>query len=245
MNKTAREIKEKEYERTLRVLKYKTDVFNPENPLIEKLKELLYYFGEHYRYVHNCKWRAIVEIVLEDGKEGKVVFHGDIQSANGGGSWALAKHKALEYLDYTAPMNIDEIKSIIEYSTVGKTEMAKSIMGVESSNQLTEVQRAWIVDVDNGPGLAPGYGGIKIPVKILYRGERPDNAGVLLKQYAWIKASFSGAKDWQDLCFAFQMISCAINAIKDYDESIRVSYDLETLLEDSSVAFWADHVRLR
>lgn len=237
MNKTAREIKEKKYERTLRVLRLELDIANPEKPLIERLKDALCMLDERYSYAHHGKWRAIVEIVCDK----RLVFYSDIQSVNGGGSWAQAKHKALRKADYTRDMDICEIKELISNGPLANTEMAKSIYEVEHFGLLTKKQLAWIVDVDNGPGLAPGYGGIKIPVKILYR---DDEGTQLFRQNAWIKVSFSGATQYQDLYFAFGIFDLVIDTIKGFDKSIRLSYDLEGLLVDAQIAFLADTLKI-
>lgn len=235
----------KEYDGTMKVLDSYSIAANEENPLVERLQNALYFYGTRYSYTHSRRWRAITQISLAPNtKGGKVetAFYADIQSINGGGSWAQAKHKALySGADFTRQMTVKEIKQIIANDPeFADTEMANSIYDVMSFDQLTEEQLHWLVDVERGPGIAPGYGGIKIPIKIQYR----DETSKLCKRRGWIMCSFSGAKQWQDLYFALCLFNMIFDAIERYDNSIRVSFEIAGLTRDPEIALWTDLMKL-
>lgn len=124
----------------------------------------------------------------------------DVQADEGGGSWAQAKIQTLEKCPgwvATHPMEIDEIRSTLDFLGLDDEVIGEA----DCYAELTPEDIKWLVDVENGPGLAPGFGGIKIPYRCNFV-EVNDDQRELIDESGEVLIAFSGAAAWQDLQFA-------------------------------------------
>lgn len=188
-------------------------------------------------------WRCIVEMeTLPEQKSGEPssLFHLDIQADKGGGSWAEAKIQTLKTRGYvvTRPMDGNELLNAIYDSGLQKTEMGQEICGditdggKTSSDQLTEAQLKWLVDIENGPGIAPDFGGIQIRSRCHFFED-----GKALAETDVIRVAFSGAKAWQDLMFDVFVLGHIMKHFNELpDESFE--FDLEPLKQIPEPRFW-------
>lgn len=139
----------------------------------------------------------------------------DVQADEGGGSWAQAKIQTLEKCPgwvATHPMEIDELCDTLSF--LGFDDEA--IGGADYYAELTPEDIKWLVDVENGPGLAPGFGGIRIPYRCNFvkkntglarmvevgLGENCEEQRGMVDESGEVLIAFSGAAAWQDLQFA-------------------------------------------
>jgi len=178
------------------------------------------------------------------------LFYLDIQADEGGGSWAEAKIQTLGKMGLAAtqPLEAQQILNWIYDAGMQETKHGKEICedvidgGILASDQLSKEAVEWLVDVKNGPGIAPNFGGLKLSAECRFFEE---NHEASLNSSKWkavtetdtIYVAFSGAKAWQDLQFA----TCALRKIVEHlnelpDESF--DFNFASLEEIPEVKFW-------
>lgn len=110
------------------------------------------------------------------------------------------------------------------------------------TKQLSKKALQWLVNVKNGPGIAPNFGGLQVATKCHFFEEKETAAlnGSNWKAVAetdLISVSFSGAAAWQDLQFATCALGCIIEHFRDIpDEAFE--FNFEPLKEIPEVHFW-------
>lgn len=115
----------------------------------------------------------------------------DVQADEGGGSWAEAKIQTLEKCPgwtATHPMEIEEIRNTLDFLGFDDEVISEA----DCYTDLTPEDIKWLVDVENGPGLAPGFGGIKIPYQCNFV-QTDSNRGLVAESGEILIAFFRGS----------------------------------------------------
>jgi len=168
----------------------------------------------------------------------------NVQADEGGGSWAEAKIQTLERFPgwaATHPMEIDELYNTLRFLGFDEYTEAETICGANLYAELTPEDIKWLVDVENGPGLAPGFGGIKIPyrcnfVQMNARKEMVAESGEVL-------IAFSGAAAWQDLQFALT-VALEMKEHWDAKKDEFLTMDFSPLKDWPEIEFWMANLGL-
>lgn len=169
----------------------------------------------------------------------------DVQADEGGGSWAEAKIRTLEKCPgwvATHPMEIDELCSTLEYFGFLDTVSGREISEANLYAELAPEDIKWLVDVKNGPGLAPGFGGIKIPYRCNF--VQASTEKEMIAESGEILIAFSGAAAWQDLQFA---LTVARRMRDHWDEKKDefLTMDFNPLKIYPEIEFWMTNLGLR
>lgn len=188
-------------------------------------------------------WRLVVKVACESGKEAPPheLMYLDVQADEGGGSWAEAKIQTLEKCPgwtATHPMEIEEIRNTLDFLGFDDEVISEA----DCYTDLTPEDIKWLVDVENGPGLAPGFGGIKIPYQCNF--VQTDSNRGLVAESGEILIAFSGAAAWQDLQFALAVA----REMRDHwnekkDEFLTM--DFEPLKTYPEIEFWMVNLGLQ
>lgn len=178
----------------------------------------------------------------------------DVQADEGGGSWAQAKIQTLEKCPgwvATHPMEIDELCSTLEFLGFGEIAEAEIISEADIYTDLTPEDIKWLVDVDDGPGLAPGFGGIRIPYRCNFVKEglkkvadgsseilvEDKSQREMIEEAGEVLIAFSGAAQWQDLQFAMRIAQEMRNHWNAKKDEFLVM-DFNSLKEYPEIEFW-------
>jgi len=188
-------------------------------------------------------WRLIVEVACGGVEEipRKELLYLDVQADEGGGSWAEAKIKTLK--DHpgwsaTHPMEIEELRSAFSHLGFHNRDEAVKINKAKHYTELTPEDIRWLVDVKNGPGIAPGFGGIRIPYRCNFV-----KHSKMLAESGEVLIGFSGAAPCQDLQFALTVAQ----TMEDHwynkkDEFLVMNF--EPLKEWSDIEYWMANLGL-
>lgn len=188
-------------------------------------------------------WRLIVKVACESGKEAPPheLMYLDVQADEGGGSWAEAKIQTLEKCPgwvATHPMEIEELTKTLGFLGFDN----EAISGAKYYVELTPEDIKWLVDVENGPGLAPGFGGIKIPYQCNF--VQTDSNGGLVAESGEILIAFSGAAAWQDLQFAL-VIAREMRSHWNEKKDEFLTMDFEPLKIYPEIEYWMTNLGLQ
>lgn len=137
----------------------------------------------------------------------------------------------------TRPLEMQKVMNWIYDAGLQNTEHGKEICedivegGILSADQLSAEAIHWLVDVKNGPSIAPNFGGLRLNTKCHFFKE--DNAAVLgakspqpITETDTIYVAFSGAKAWQDLQFATCALKRIVKHLNDIpDESFEPGFE--------------------
>ena len=200
--------------------------------ILGKLERLV---CEHKYLVPNG-WRCIVRMQRYEGLH-PYYYHLDVQSDRGGGSWAEAKMHTVETLEgcgATFPMSIKELCDVLE--DCYESDFADEFSKCENVASLSKEQMARLVDCENGPGIAPGYGGIAVPYDRLIVKE--DRA---MSEKGEIRVAFSGASQEQDLFFAL----IVFRTLRGLFMGEHCWIDLGELEKIPPIKFWLDLLQIK
>lgn len=227
----------------------KTNAYKNElrdNSLAKKLMDTIANMTEDFDFILPRGWRFIAKIVTEsdNGTPPHQLFYLDIQADEGGGSWAEAKIQTMETMDLAAtqPLEYQKIFRVIHQAGLGSTSIGKEICDLKDVADISKEQMKWLVDVKNGPGIAPNFGGLRLKADCHFFKENLDAS---LSSSKWnpvtetdtIYVAFSGAAAWQDLQFATCALKRIINHLDDIpDEAFE--FDSKPLEEIPEVRLW-------
>lgn len=137
-------------------------------------------------------------------------------------------------------MEIEEIIKTLEYLEFDGHNVAVAIGEANLYAELAPEDIKWLVDVENGPGLAPGFGGIKIP----YRCHYMEAGAGMADETGTVLIGFSGGAQWQDLQFALAVARTMRNHWDNKkDESLTMNF--APLKEYPEIEFWMQNLGLR
>lgn len=151
-------------------------------------------------------------------------------------------------LPATQPLEAQKVMNWIYDAGMQDTERGKEICsdvvdgGVLMADQFSKDAIKWLVDVKNGPGIAPNFGGLSLKAA---RDFYEENHNASLNSSKWkaltdtttIYVAFSGAAAWQDLQFATR----ALKAIGQHLDAIpdeSFDFDFEPLEKIPEVHLW-------
>lgn len=223
-----------------------------DNSLAAALMASISGLTKDFKFVLPHGWRFIAKIVTntDNGTPPQQLFYLDLQADEGGGSWAEAKIQTMEQMNLAAtrPLEMQKVMNWIYDARLQNTEHGKEICedivegGILSADQLSAEAIHWLVDVKNGPGVAPNFGGLSLSTKChFFKDDDSAKLGIKSPQPVTetdtIYVAFSGAKAWQDLQFA----TCALkHIIKHLDDIPDESFepDFEPLKKIPEVHLW-------
>lgn len=199
-------------------------------------------------------WRLIVAVGCKsiEGTPPHELMYLDVQADEGGGSWAKAKIQTLQKCPgwvATHPMEMGEINEMLKYLGFSDCEEAELVNEAFLYADLTQENIAWLVNTENGPGLAPNFGGIRIPYScnFIAMHDDPETGGDKAKMEAEdgeVLIAFSGAAAWQDLQFAL-VVARAMKEYWDNKEDEFLTMDFEPLKEYPEIDYWMTNLGLR
>lgn len=195
--------------------------------ILRKLEQLV----RKYSYLVPNGWRLILK--MQATGDAKPYYHIDVQSDNGGGSYAEAKMSTLERFPERAATGGDSLRELLEaLEDWSHTVRYKKISALESIDLLTEDMWLWLRDK---VGFAPCYGGIRIPYedKIVEGNEISDESGE-------IRIAFSGASAEQDLFFALMIFRALNDSFVKLYPNTQGWLNLRKLQEVPAVKLWLD-----
>lgn len=169
----------------------------------------------------------------------------DIQADEGGGSWAEAKIQTLEKCPgwvATHPMEIEELRDTLKFLGFGDCDEAVDLCEANLYAELTPEDIKWLVDVENGPGLAPGFGGIRIPYRCNFM-KTDDGHRSMVDESGEVLIGFSGAAQWQDLQFAL-LIARTMKRHWDAKKDEFLEMDFEPLKIYPEIEYWMINIGL-
>ncbi len=197
-----------------------------------------------YRKILPNGWRCCIEFQRSD--EDKPYYELDIESNQGGGSFA--------------PVKMQMLRLCPTISATGNTALHLIIDGLQTAKFESEDPNKWAVidkllnhltalhnteDITDGVweelklfGLTHWYGGIRIPYDIQVTKHDEDGQHVD-ETTGEIRITFSGAKEWQDLFFCFrifQKLQVTLNSLWGKDQ---IWHNLRGF-GDPTVQFWVD-----
>lgn len=235
-----------------------------DNSLAAKLMTSMSGLTRNFDFVLPRGWRFIAEIATNtDNGTPQQLFYLDLQATEGGGSWAEAKIQTMKQMNLpaTQPLSAGRIRNWVLDAGVQNTEYGKEVCSVcnavysdpnyqsrdisddiLNTDQLSKETVRWLVDVKNGPGVAPNFGGLSLSTKChFFKDDDSAKLGIKSPQPVTetdtIYVAFSGAKAWQDLQFA----TCALkHIIKHLDDIPDESFepDFEPLKKIPEVHLW-------
>lgn len=186
----------------------------------------------------------------------------DVQADEGGGSWARAKIQTLEKCPgwvATHPMEVDEICDTLKHLGFDNSAEATEISEANLYAELTPEDIKWLVDVEDGPGLAPGFGGIRIPYRCNFVGEGTglgkmvagssevliecEGQRKLVDEAGEVLIAFSGATQWQDLQFAL-VVAREMRDHWDEKKDEFLMMDFSALKDWPEIEFWMKNLGL-
>lgn len=242
----------------------KTNAYKNElrdNSLAATLKDIMNDMTKEFDFVLPRGWRFIAKIMSESdkGTPPHQLFLLDIQADEGGGSWAEGKVQTMEMMNLpaTQPLPAGRVRNWILDAGMQNTAHAKEILALCDSvyadpkdespdfldtSKLSPEAVHWLVDVKNGPGIAPNFGGLKLEATCDFYEE---NHNASLNSSKWnavtetdtIYVAFSGAAAWQDLQFATRALKAIAKHLDNLpDESF--DFDFEPLEKIPEVKLW-------
>lgn len=235
-----------------------------DNALAGKLMTLMTDMVKDYAFALPHGWRFIAKIITttDKGTPPQQLFYLDIQADEGGGSWAEAKIQTMDMLNLAAsqPLSAGRIRNQIRNLGMQDTTCGKEICctcneiyaaknykskgessDILTTDRLTPEAIKWLVDVKDGPGIAPNFGGLKLQTRCHFF--RPSSEVIPMEpnqpiaETDTIYVSFSGAKAWQDLSFATCALRHIVKHFRGLDDEC-FEFDFEPLQEIPEVNFW-------
>lgn len=187
-------------------------------------------------------WRCCVE--FQDNDEKVPNYQLDIESNNGGGSFAPVKMQMLRMFptlsatgDISLPMMTDALCNVEGCSEGFFTKL----VAMHDINELTEDDWTQLKPL----GITHWHGGIRIPYDILYTYPVKDCAeGETVEQgvqnvLGEIRITFSGAREWQDTFFCFRLFQKIQTILNEKWADDQIWYNLRGF-GDSATKFWVE-----
>lgn len=216
------------------------------NELVFAIQKTINAMTERLKVALPRGWRLIVKVACENGKEAPPheLMYLDVQADEGGGSWAAAKIQTLEKCPgwvATHPMEIEELCDTLKFLGFSDCDEAVDLCEANLYAELTPEDIKWLVDVENGPGLAPGFGGIRIPYRCNFMQTEASNK--LVDESGEVLIAFSGAAAWQDLQFAL-VVARDMRDHWDEKKDEFLAMDFDPLKAYPEIEFWMKNLGL-
>ncbi len=185
-----------------------------------------------YRYLLPRGWRCIIKIKGAD----RTVAHLDLQSNQGGGSFAEVKMKTLEdwQIAATGCHNLGFIRELINRSPHREAERAQEILKVFSLEELRKIHHEWLRDNFEYTNY---YGGINV----YYDELSAKLSSADQPERGLIQIAFSGASQEQDTMFAVRVLWSIQEAMVRTLTRSQFWFNLRELEEIPNVKFWLDN----
>lgn len=215
-----------------------------DNALATKLMDTMDTMTDEFSFVLPRGWRFITKIVtkIEPDSSPCLLLYLDLQADQGGGSWAEAKIQTMERtgLAATQPLKTQTVLNLVRVTSTQETKYRDEILqkttnwaGTFDTSQFSPEAIHWLVDVKDGPGIAPNFGGLRLSAECRCFLEK--NKPSVEKDTIYV--AFSGGAAWQDLQFATAALECIIHHLDSLpDESF--GFDLKSLAEIPEVHLW-------
>lgn len=198
----------------------------------------------YYRNELTSGWRCCIEFQRSNAAE--PYYQLDLQSNIGGGELAPFKMQTLKlFPDQCATGNIDLsmiIRGLLECGKKIPEEFYERLLKLPDALHLTF--QDWTVLQDFG--ITRWRGGIRIPYEILVT-EIPEGMcqQSITETSGEIRIAFSGAKEWQDLYFAFSLFERIQNILNSEWNQDQIWWNLRAFDSDPNLSFWNKALDLR
>lgn len=189
-------------------------------------------------------WRCLVEFQCSAAYEAPY-YQLDIESNMGGGAFAPIKMEMLKLcpdLCATGTANLDTIISGLTTTRLTTDDETKNkllfhyINHLRSLNDVSSITDS-IWDELKQFGFTHWYGGIRIPYDLLVTVHNKDEQSVQNTK-GEMRISFSGAKEWQDTFFCFELFRVIQVVWNELWACDQIWYNLRELSKDPALKFW-------
>lgn len=198
-------------------------------------------------------WRCCVEFQRDE--EYNPYYQLDIESNKGGGSFAPVKMRMLHLcpeINATGDTSLALLISTLREMQHGVDENAIEPL----INHLSSLHSA--EDINFGVwtelktfGLTHWYGGIRVPYDVLVTEHTDgpcasDEGGQDVRQTEGeIRITFSGAKEWQDTFFCFQIFRRIQTVLNNLWTKDQIWYNLRGFSDDPALSFWVKALEIQ
>lgn len=189
-------------------------------------------------------WRCLIE--FQDNDEKVPNYQLDIESNEGGGSFAPVKMQMLKLFPDLSATGTASLKMIADKVTAAECpgELFSRLVVMHDVSELTEDDWAELKPL----GMTHWYGGIRVPYDILYTkpAEDVENTECETKDQevqrvlGEIRITFSGAREWQDTFFCFRLFQKIQVILNEMWSDDQIWYNLRNLKKDSALKFWVE-----
>ena len=215
----------------MKILNYTTESNADEKTgvFLRRLERLVCNFA----YLVPNGWRCIAKMQAEGDET--PFWSIDVQGNRGGGDYAEAKMNTLELFPdraATGGESVSDLMQMLEKLDQNTTGIAKLIKGLGDLGQMTKEMYEWVRD---GAGIAPYYGGIRIPYEdLIVDGDEIKN------ESGEIRISFSGASEEQDLFFALSVFKAMNDSFVELYPNTQGWLNLRGLEKIPAIKLWID-----
>lgn len=194
-------------------------------------------------------WRCCIE--MQDSKHDEPFYQLDLQNEPGAGEFAPIKMQMLHLCPTIRatgnnPLHIliDGLENVnFDEKLVAKIPLREALLqklaSLDNVNEITD--ETW--DQLKEFGLTRWYGAIRIPYQQL-RTLDAFNGPTVNPTSGEIRISFSGAKEWQDTFFCFNLFQHIQAIVHRYWDLCQISYDLNWF-GDPVLGFWIDALQIK
>ncbi|MCL2038453.1 hypothetical protein FWG86_00920 [Candidatus Saccharibacteria bacterium] len=221
----------------MKTLHYSSEEKNAEAKTGIFLRHLAW-LESNFSYLVPRGWRCIIK--MQTDGEIDPFWMIDVQSEQGGGSYAEAKMSTLERFlakAATGGESIADIMRMLEQLKLDNTGLAKLIRELKDPEQMTKDMYEWLRD---GAGIAPYYGGVRIMYKdLIVEGTE------IRKETGEIRIAFSGASEEQDLFFALSILRELNGSFAKLYPNTQGKLDLSELEKIPAAKLWLDLFKLK
>lgn len=202
----------------------------------------------HHRNLLPNGWRCAIE--FQRTEDSTPYYMLDIQSNQGGGEYAPIKMTMLKQFPDRAATGGDTPATFSQLidGHVPLDVATPIIDKLAHMKRLTELDDEYW-EILSHYGLTHWYGGIRIPYDILVT-ESDDTLFASSKQTVnrtkgEIRIAFSGAKEWEDVFFAFCIFMDLQNTLDQLWDQDQIWYNLRGLKADPHLEVWLDLLGIR
>jgi len=201
----------------------------------------------HYRGILGDGWRCCIEFQRKEDK--KPYYLLDVESNMGGGEYAPVKMQTLKLFPevcatglISLPVILDAMTNILSVSDAFFERMLRmhdfEELKAEDWQKLREL------------GITKWFGGIRVPYEAMVTEVcKATSAGEADKQVVSskpgeIRVAFSGATEWQDTFFAFQLFGRIQEILNQQWTQDQIWYNLRAFKPHPKLQFWVTAMEL-
>ena len=215
--------------------------------LSSNLLYMLSQLAEQHNYALGDGWRAIIELQTVGDAEPFFVIDAAANEL-GGGDFAETKMQTLKMFPAMAATGLDTPEEFAKRLRCELSPLEEE--GLDAFAALTEDIRGFARNehmfgefnkiLRDRLGLTTYRGAIRAPSRVTCT----DENGQLKQYYGEIRVSFSGAKEWQDMFMACQLLGAFQHYVRSAWHA-HVELSLDRLRQDSQYAMWLNLLEMK